>query len=159
MPAARQIDREQVRMLVLQLGVRATARELDIPEGTVQYWSAEGKWLADTREKIIPASLPPPASLRPVTSSVSNPSSTSSTNPVSALSNRLKRDAASTRLGLSTAVRKASVTFARKKGDEIIEKSQDLRHIAAVASQVHDWNEGKAGGFTLNLGIAIGGMR
>lgn len=151
--ARRDIDRDQVKMLVLQLGVRAAARELDIPEGTVQTWSADGNWLADTRPTVIPAKLPPPISQAPITS-------TNSTKPVDALKNRLNRDSKTTRLALSTATKKAATKFARKDGDAIIDQAQELRHVAAVASQIHGWEGGKGGGgLTLNLGVAIGAMR
>lgn len=152
-PARSDIDREQAKMLVLQLGVRAAAREMNIPESTVQSWSARGNWLAETRVTVIPAALPPPASQQ------LKPGSTIATKPAQALQNRLKRDSESTRLGLSTAARKAARKFAGKDGDAIIAKSQELRHIAAVASQVHGWEGSKVGGFTLNLGVAVTGMK
>ena len=56
------IDREQVRMLVLEFGVREAARKVGVNENTVKTWCRDGGWLAQfTRPKITPE---PPASMR-----------------------------------------------------------------------------------------------
>lgn len=68
MPAALDVDREQVRMLAVSVGVREAARQLGLEEDTVCQWAKRGEWL-----KNIPRSRPmPPTVLRPV-SIVSTP--------------------------------------------------------------------------------------
>ena len=49
MPAALDVDKEQVQMLVLTYGVREAARMLGLSENTVAAWSARGAWLADIK--------------------------------------------------------------------------------------------------------------
>lgn len=50
MPAALDVDREQVRMLVLAVGVREAARQMGLNEKTVLHWSHTGNWLAHLRQ-------------------------------------------------------------------------------------------------------------
>lgn len=97
MPAAIQVDKEQVRMLVLSVGVREAARQMGIAESTVQYWSMTGKWLAAC--KPTPAIVPLPPTMI---------GSTGSTKPVDALCNVLSDRHKKSRLALSKYVREAS---------------------------------------------------
>lgn len=125
MPAPLAVDREQVRMLVMTVGVREAARQCGIAQGTVQDWSAKGKWLADT--KPTPAKLPPPASMQRPT----NP-----TSPVDALSGILADDSRETRLSLSRAAR----SMARQAEDAELEQAGDALQVGKLAAAVHGWD-------------------
>lgn len=58
MPAKLEIDREQVRILVVQQGVRETARILGLNENTVSAWSARYGWIAELQARpALPASM------------------------------------------------------------------------------------------------------
>src|SRR5690348_6447695 len=95
MPAALDIDREQVQMLALTYGVREAARMLDLPENTVKSWCTREGWLVDR-----PASVPlPPTVIRPAPIAPKG--------VVNALQNAMKSDAlhgraAQLRLGRKT---------------------------------------------------------
>lgn len=58
MPAALDVDREAVKMLALTVGVREAARQMNLPEATVQAWAARYGWL-----KNLPRSVPLPSTV------------------------------------------------------------------------------------------------
>jgi hypothetical protein len=62
----------------------------------------------------------------------------------------LKHDAEATRIGLSTATRKASVTLAECDGDEVVYVSAKLKDVVSSAAQLHGWNQPAA----VNVNIA-----
>lgn len=95
MPAALDIDREAVRMLVLAIGVRPAARELDIPEATVQAWSARFGWL----EHVKPAPVVLPASMISAT--------VATVTPADALQAVIAEHGTATRIGAVRYARKA----------------------------------------------------
>lgn len=117
-------------MLVLAIGVRAAARECGIAEGTVQDWSATGKWLDETRPT--PAKRPKPASMI---------GPTSPTNPADALRNVLADDERETRISLSTAARK----LAKKSENAPLEQAGDVLQAGKLAGLVHRWDREGAG--------------
>jgi hypothetical protein len=57
------------------------------------------------------------------------------------LQERLKHDAEATRVGLSTATRKASVSLAERDGDEVVYVSARLKDVVSSAAQLHGWNQ------------------
>jgi hypothetical protein len=68
------------------------------------------------------------------------------------LSEILAEDSRETRIGLSSAARKAAETFRKMPGTKVIKHAQAHRHITASSSQLHDWDEQKFGpDFTLNV--------
>lgn len=106
MPAALEIDRSQVQMLVLTYGVREAARQLGLSEGTVGAWSARGRWLADA-----PKSVPPPKSMVQTVQTVS---------PVNALQNRMREDALHGRAAALSVTRKALERANQYDADELM---------------------------------------
>ena len=63
-----------------------------------------------------------------------------------------KADSRETRIGLSSAARKAAETFGKMPGERVIDKAQQLRHVTASSNQLHGWDEQKFGpDFTLNV--------
>ena len=53
----------------------------------------------------------------------------------------MKHDAEATRVGLSTATRKASVSLAEREGDEVVYVSARLKEVVSSAAQLHGWNQ------------------
>ena len=70
--------------------------------------------------------------------------------PAESLEQRLKQDAEATRMGLSTATRKASVSLAERDGDEVVYVSARLKDVVSSAAQLHGWNQPAA----VNVNIA-----
>src|SRR5262249_27880247 len=57
------------------------------------------------------------------------------------LEQRLKHDAEATRIGLSTATRKASASLAEREGDEVVYVAAKLKDVVSSAAQLHGWNQ------------------
>jgi hypothetical protein len=66
------------------------------------------------------------------------------------LSELLAEDSCETRIGLSTATRKASVSLAECDGDEVVYVSARLKDVVSSAAQLHGWNQPAA----VNVNIA-----
>jgi hypothetical protein len=50
MPAALLVDKDKVKTVALQIGVREAARQFELPEGTVQAWSKREGWFKQQAE-------------------------------------------------------------------------------------------------------------
>lgn len=122
-------QREQVRMLGIALGNwREAARQCGLSEGRVLNWVVRYGWKLPKRiEAPHPREL-----LSPVVGVVT---------PAESLEERLRYDAEATRVGLSTATRKASVSLAERDGDEVVYVSARLKHVVTSAAQLHGWNQ------------------
>src|SRR5262245_57500397 len=122
-------QREQVRMLGITLGNwREAARRCGLSEGRVLNWVVRYDWKLPKRVQ-----APHPREvLSPVVGVVT---------PAESLQERLKHDAEATRVGLSTATRKASVSLAERDGDEVVYVSAKLKDVVSSAAQLHGWNQ------------------
>ena len=132
-------QREQVRMLGIALGNwREAARQCGLSEGRVLNWVVRYGWKLPKRiEAPHPREL-----LSPVVGVVS---------PAESLQQRLKHDAEATRVGLSTATRKASVSLAECDGDEVVYVAARLKDVVTSAAQLHGWNQPAA----VNVGVQV----
>ena len=120
---------EQVRMLGIALGNwREAARQCGLSEGRVLNWVVRYGWKLPKRIE----APHPREMLSPVVGVVS---------PAESLEQRLKQDEEATRIGLSTATRKASVTLAECDGDEVVYVSARLKDVVSSAAQLHGWNQ------------------
>ena len=132
-------QREQVRMLGIALGNwREAARQCGLSEGRVLNWVVRYGWKLPKRI-VAPH---PRELLSPVVGLVT---------PAESLQERLKHDAEATRLGLSTATRKASLSLAERDGDEVVNASARLKDVVSSAVQLHGWNA-QAG---VNVGVQV----
>ena len=108
-------QRERVRMLGIAIGNwREAARQCGLSEGRVLNWVVRYGWNLPKR---IQAPHP-----REVWSPVVGVAA-----PAESLEQRLKQDAEATRVGLSTATRKASISLAECDGDEVVYVSARLK--------------------------------
>src|SRR5262245_60714511 len=132
-------QREQVRMLGIALGNwREAARRCGLSEGRVLNWVVLYGWKLPKRLE-----APHPREvLSPVVGVVT---------PAESLQERLKHDAEATRLGLSTATRKASLSLADREGDDVVNASARLKDVVSSAAQLHGWNA-QAG---VNVGVQV----
>src|SRR5262245_1297096 len=122
-------QREQVRMLGIILGNwREAARQCGLSEGRVLNWVVRYGWKLPKR---IQAPHPREV-LSPVVGVVT---------PAESLEQRLNQDAEATRVGLSTATRKASVSLAERDGDEVVYVAARLKDVVSSAAQLHGWNQ------------------
>jgi len=122
-------QREQVRMLGIALGNwREAARRCGLSEGRVLNWVVRYGWKLPKRIE----APHPRGVLSPVVGIVS---------PAQSLEERLKQDAEATRVGLSAATRKASVSLAGRDGAEVVYISARLKDVVSSAAQLHGWNQ------------------
>ena len=122
-------QREQVRMLAIALGNwREAARQCGLSEGRVLNWVVRFGWKLPKRIE----APHPREMLSPVVGVVT---------PAESLEQRLKQDAEATRLGLSTATRKASASLAEREGDEVVYVAAKLKDVVSSAAQLHGWNQ------------------
>lgn len=126
MPPPLAIDKEQVRMLVLELGVRETARRLQLNEETVATWSAKGEWLKHIHNKpVLPLSL--------------KPTSTTSIKPADILTDELSGLSKDTKIGLARTAKKIADHAQTLTGEEALSVAPKLKDSASFASAVHGW--------------------
>ena len=122
-------QRQQVRMLGIALGNwREAVRRCGLSEGRVLNWVVRYGWKLPKRIQ----APHPREMLSPVVGVVT---------PAESLQERLKHDAEATRVGLSTATRKASVSLAERDGDEVVYVSARLKDVVNSAAQLHGWNQ------------------
>ena len=140
MPAALDIDREQVQMMVLTYGVREAARMLGLSEDTVATWSARGRWLVDR-----PASVPlPPTVIQAVKAA----------SPVNAFQNAMKEDALHGRAAQLRLGRKTLEELATRDVDELL--TSEMSTVAKNYGALHAQAAGYAASDSivkLNLGV------
>jgi len=123
-------DREAVRLLAIQFGVREAARRCGLNEDRVCQWSKRGNWfpaLPDVQQSAV--------------STVSRPGDI--------LLQELAEHERTTKLGLAT--------YAKRQAEHLAEKGRladhgAFRNITAGSAQLHAWNEEKQGNvFSLNV--------
>lgn len=132
MPAALDVNKEEVRMLVLSVGVREAARQMGLNEDTVSTWSANGGWLAHTKPQakpLLPLSLIPRSSI--------------TSKPADALQKALTERHEHTKLGLSLYAARASRQASRMPKHELLEAAPSVKAVADVMAKV--WPEAQAG--------------
>lgn len=142
MPPALDIDKEQVRMLVLSIGVRPAAAKLGLPVSTVGTWSEEGKWLACTKPQ--PATMPKPASMV-------NPNNPN-ISPANALAQTIQDHERATKTALARAIRAGAEHASTMLGSEVVDKSRQIKDLAGAGAVIHAWSGGdKQAGNTINI--------
>lgn len=146
MPAAIQVDKEQVRMLVLSVGVREAARKMGLNEKTVLHWSHTGDWLKDCRPTpAIPAKLPPPASMTPSVNSVK---------PADALEDTLLSDGQATKVATMRFARKSAeyaANLAETDPEKALGHASDVKALAGAAQIVGGWAAGQTAGVRIAI--------
>jgi hypothetical protein len=136
-----QVDRDAVRTLAVAIGVRQAARQLGIPEPTVQAWSARGKWFQDPPK--------PPTITNPRGATIAT------TTPAAALAEHLTEHSNRSRLGLSKAITKASERFAELPSTVLVQHSTSkaVKDYAGAGAIIHSWNQENRPGSPLNLQV------
>ena len=126
-------DKEAVKVLALQHGVREAARLCNLPEYRVLKWSQRDPLGAWTVQKQI-------AQLTPIKGN--HTLSSTSSSPSDALRSTLTERSNQTKLGLSKAAAKAAEHLAQSEPIEILTRSRQMHDVAKTASTVHGWEAG-----------------
>lgn len=128
MPSKLDVDRTQVRILAIQIGVRQAARELGLNEDTVCAWANREGWMADVeRAKDIRTRRQAEQGVQAVAS-----------NAVDVIAKRGQN----TRLGHAVAAEKVADKLQQMDGDELFMAAPLLAQHAKHAATVFGWASG-----------------
>jgi hypothetical protein len=133
------VNKDQIKMLYMELGPSEAARRTGLKIGTVTKWASRYKW---HRDKLI-ASIPAPRAGRPALN-VSHLSQT----PVKALEESHKGLATATRSSLAQAT--ASAAKAAANAAIPVCTTAHLKDLAAAAARVFGWDQQQRTGDTYN---------
>lgn len=134
MPQALDVDREQVRMLVLSIGVREAARKMHLSENTVLAWSNREGWLDQFRDQ----GEKRPLSMRPT-------NAIGAIKPADALANTLMEDGNETRIqGMRYArrVTTRAAELAQSDPDVALTLAGDVKSALQSAALAGSWKDG-----------------
>jgi len=123
------VDREAVRLLAIEIGLRAACRKLGINENTGRSWSVREGWFRETP-------LPPTHN-----TSKTIAAATSATKPGDILLEELQKLSGQTKLRFARALVKGSKHFEQSTPTRIVRESQSLRQLVDSAATVHNWRE------------------
>ncbi len=122
-PQIQPVDRESVRLLAIELGVREAARRCGLSEDRVRKWSSRYKWLEQRAPKQQEAVV------------------TTVTAPGDILLQEHKALETTTKSALMQTTAKAATHAARKPPLDVSNTSQ-LRDLAQSAARIFGWGEG-----------------
>lgn len=137
------VDREQVRMLVLSIGPREAARKMGLNENTVRQWSARYGWLKHAR----PEKPQLPKSMQPVVV-------TNVTKPADALLDCIIEDGKATKVAGMKAARRVAERISTMAIDEAVEQMPNLKASLQSAAIAGDWQV-RTDGQQLVINIAL----
>ena len=135
-PATHKIDRESVRLLAIQVGVREAARRLELKESTVKSWSTRNQWFA------APPKQPWNAPVVEVASIASKPGDI--------LLQELQEHGNATKLSLAKSARH----MAKQAETKDLKEAGNMHKVAQASAILHGWNDNEKGNgsqFTLNV--------
>ena len=128
------VNWEAVRMLALVVGVRESARRMGISEEAVKKRCTREGWLATKEARAVNKMAI--AQRTGVTASVCPQKS-----PVALIHAEITNLGGKSRLSLARGVAKAAETVESMSGDEILDRSGDVKSIAQTADLVHGWKD------------------
>lgn len=135
MPAPLAVDREQVRIVALAVGVREAARQYELPEATVQAWSARYGWFA--KEEAV-ATVQEAAKERVRERQGLQPAATKSAAEV------LKAYDGETRFSLAKGIAAGARAVSEMDGQEVLMSAPLVSQLAKSAAVVHGWTGNSA---------------
>jgi len=143
MPAALDVDWEAIKILAREIGVRETARRMDIPEATLQARSAREGWIRD-----IPRSQPLPATMRQTATGATN-----GPKPSVVHAETLKELAGKTRLGHAKAQAKVAELVETMDAQEVLAMMPGVLQAVKASSILHGWTAGNNGAPSVRLDL------
>jgi hypothetical protein len=130
------VDRESVRLLAIELGVREAARRCGLSEDRVRKWSSRYKWLEQRAPRQQQAAV------------------TVVTKPGDILLQEHKALESTTKSALMQTAAKAAVSAAQKPPLDVSNTSQ-LRDLAQSAARIFGWDNNDKPGVQLNQQFVV----
>ncbi len=132
-----EISDDALKILVAEHGVRGTARLLGLSETqthTFRKRVTRGKWLDDPALETVKqrTQISPQSVAKPIVSTMS---------PNQALAQEISQLGGESRLSLARGIRRAAQTVEALTGNEILNRSGDVKAITQTADLVHGWKE------------------
>jgi len=140
MPQALEVDREQVRIIAMAVGVREAARQCELPESTVQSWSQREGWFAGRKEI---EAIQERAVARVRESQGLQPTATSAVDVFS-------KYGGNTRLKLASVVDKQATCLDTKDPEELVLMAQTVKSVVDSAAKLHEFGNQSV---TVNLAV------
>jgi hypothetical protein len=134
---ASKVDRESVRLLAIELGVREAARRCGLSEDRVRKWSSRYKWLEQKAPKQQEAAV------------------TVVTSPGDVLLQSHKELGERTKTGLAQATARAAEGAAKAADPLPVSNTAHLRDLAQSAARIFGWDNNDKPGVQLNQQIVI----
>jgi hypothetical protein len=134
---ANNVDRESVRLLAIELGVREAARRCGLSEDRVRKWSSRYKWLEQRAPKQQQAAV------------------TVVTKPGDVLIATHKELEERTKSGLAQATARAAEAAAKAIKPLEITNTAQLRDLAASAARVFGWDKAPQTNVQVNTGFKL----
>ena len=146
MPAPLDVDREQVRMLVLEYGYAETARKTGINENTVRQWGNRYGWLEHVRNP------------QPLPKSLQKTIVTGVTKPADALQNAIIEDGNATKsaaMRYSRRVTEHAAQVAEDAPAKALTLAQDVKAVVQTAALAGSWQA--AAQTQVNVAVLLSG--
>jgi hypothetical protein len=137
-PKSNTVDRESIRLLAIEFGVREAARRSGLNESTVKSWSSRGKWFT---------TAPVQAFNAPAIRQASNASKAGDV-----LLTELREHDRQTKLSLA----RSASRMAKDAEQANLRDSGHVHEVAKTAAIVHRWNQPQDAGI-LNVKVLAGG--
>lgn len=126
MPAALDVDWEQVRTLAVAVGLKVAAERLGLPYDAVRQRSCREDWLTSVpRNQALPPTVRQPVTLV--------------TSPAKALADELSALGGKSRLSVARGLAKASAHIETMDGQEIVEDAANVKQTVQSLAVVHGW--------------------
>lgn len=129
MPDPLTVDREQVRLVAVQIGVREAARQFGLPENTVKTWSGRYGWFKEAAEQ--QQLVETARETKRVRQGLSPREPTAA--------EILEKYGKETRLSLAAGIARGAETVRDMDGQEVLLASQQVSQLTKAAATVHGW--------------------
>jgi hypothetical protein len=140
MPAALEVDHEQVKALAFQIGIRDAARQMGLPEQTVLKWATREKW-TEQFEQVKQAKL-----LKIEKQGMSSVVSRSPLEIIASLGGKTKLVQAKT-------VYKTAKAFQRKDSEQLIHLTKAVKENVDTADTLFGYTQGQPALTQVNINL------
>lgn len=131
------VDKDQMRMLVLDVGAAEAQRMTGVNGNTIRQWISRYGWLDHLKPQNAPKV---PKSMQPQIV-------TNVTQPVDAVLKKQQQEATETRSNLSTSL----ATLSEQAKNATLADARNVHEVVKAASTLHGWNNPQESGSVTNL--------